>query len=108
VVIVGDPNTLNAMKSNPFEAYQNRLADIKASQQEPKTPPAPKLSKPPAPPPANPQNPYLRARNDVLARYTKDHRAEILAYERDNDTDNRFYLEFCHDVAVLGDQYMPI
>jgi len=92
------------MKQKPFESYEKRIAEIKASElpQNSVTKPTAKTLVPKL------ENPYQRARNEILTNYSREHRAEILAYERDNNLDNRFYAEFCHDVAVLGDQYMPI
>lgn len=99
------------MKQKPFESYEQRLAQFKESERQKQ---AGEMQQKQAgvakvvTQALYPDNPYLRARLDVLGKYSREHRAEILAYERTNNLNNRFYAEFCHDVAVLGDQYMPI
>jgi hypothetical protein len=54
------------------------------------------------------QNPYLRARIEILTKYPEWRRKEVQEMERTGDINNKFYLDFVHDVAVLGDTFMPL
>ena len=54
------------------------------------------------------ENPYLKARLKILSDYKEWRRNEILEMERTMNIDNPHYDSFVHEVAILGDTYMPI
>lgn len=54
------------------------------------------------------KNPYLRARIEVLTKYPEWKRNEIKEMERTMNINNLHYDAFVHEVAVLGDTYMPL
>ncbi len=99
------------MKSKPSETYQNRVAQFEQSEKlKQDTEDLHKQAgvKQKVATALNRDNPYLRARNEVLEKYSAWRRNEIAEMERLGNVNNKHYAEFCHDVAVLGDQYMPI
>jgi putative heme degradation protein len=99
------------MKSKPSETYQNRIAQFEQSEKLKRDTEA--LHKQAGvmktvAQALNSNNPYLRARIEVLGKYSAWRRNELAEMERVGNINNKHYAEFCHDVAVLGDQYMPI
>jgi len=99
------------MKQKPFESYQSRLAKFEASERLKKDVEALHKQagvKKTVGQALTSNNPYLRARNEVLEKYPAWRRNEIAEMERLGNVNNKYYAEFCHDVAVLGDHYMPI
>ena len=48
-------------------------------------------------------NPYVKARNKILQGYNEWRRREIAEMEKTGNVNNRFYNDFVHEVAVLGD-----
>lgn len=50
-------------------------------------------------------NPFVRARIQILNKMDAFHRNEIERMEKANDTENRIYNEFAHNVRVLGEQF---
>lgn len=53
------------------------------------------------------KNPYRRAWFDVRKKSTEFRQRELLMMEQNKDLDNRFYQDFVHEVALLGDTYCP-
>lgn len=97
------------MKPNkPYEnTYENRVAQFKkeekiaaVAQKQRKTTVTTSST--------DTKNPYLRARIEILNNYPEWRKNEIIEMERIKNTDNRAYNDFVHDVAVLGDTYMPL
>ena len=99
------------MKQKPFESYQSRIAKFEESERLKQDVEALHKQagvKKTVAKALNSNNPYLRARIEVLEKYSAWRRNEIAEMERVGNINNKHYAEFCHDVAVLGDQYMPI
>lgn len=48
-------------------------------------------------------NPYVRARIMVLKKYPEWRRNELRDMEQTGNINNKFYDEFVHEVAILGD-----
>lgn len=57
------------------------------------------------PSPETIKNPYRRAWFDVRKKSTEFRQKELLDMEGRNDLENRFYTDFVHEVALLGDSY---
>ena len=89
--------------NRPFETYQNRVAAFEAQQKQS----APAKTAAPTKP-TDTQNPYLRARIEILNKYPEWRRNEVREMERTGDINNAHYDAFVHEVALLGDTYMPI
>jgi len=49
------------------------------------------------------KNPYIRARIMVLKKYPQWRRNELRDMEQSGNINNKFYDEFVHEVAILGD-----
>ena len=49
------------------------------------------------------KNPYIRARIMVLEKLPEWKRHELARMEQTGNTNNRYYDEFVHEVAILGD-----
>lgn len=87
-------NTLsNRIQQFQLDQMQTTVAATPAVVQK-KTDPLPSTS----------QNAYVQARCKILTGYTPFKRQEIADMEKTGDINNRFYAEFVHEVAVLGDQ----
>jgi hypothetical protein len=81
---------------------QSRIAQFELDQKKNPVPsPKPKTKTPSSPPSS--ANPYLQARNKILADYSEWRRNEIAEMEKTGDINNRFYNDFVHEVAILGD-----
>jgi len=50
------------------------------------------------------KNPYVRARIVILQKLPAWRRNEIAEMEKTGNIDNKFYEEFVHEVAILGDK----
>ncbi len=48
-------------------------------------------------------NPYVKAKKQILSKMENWKREEIIQMEKDGDLDNKFYIAFVKEVAILGD-----
>jgi hypothetical protein len=80
----------------------NRVAQFERDQ---KTVSVPKKKgrRPTSLPPSS-GNPYIQARHEVLSKYSEWRRNEIAVMEKTGNIDNRYYNDFVHEVAILGDK----
>jgi len=94
------------MKPNnrPPETFANRCAQFLQSEKlnANKATPSAKSTTPTHPDVIAKENPYMLARLKVLANYKEDRRIEVLAMERDNNLDNRFYAAFIADIVTAA------
>jgi hypothetical protein len=85
-----------------------RQEELEKAKKAPKTPPpvpAPKTEKKRLERTlgVNDNNPYVRARNQILSKMKENDRKMIERMEEEDDTNNRTYENFTHQVAELGD-----
>lgn len=83
----------------PESTYENRVAAFRQTEK--------KKSGAAKPTPETIKNPYRRAWFDVRKKSTEFRQKELLDMEGRDDLDNRFYADFVHEVALLGDSYCP-
>lgn len=92
------------MKPNkPSDTYANRVAQFEADERRKAAEVQPEL--PPLQIPSTSENPFVRARVDVLNKYSEFKRREIEQMEKTGDKSNRVYEEFIADVAQAAERY---
>jgi len=87
----------------PMNDINSRIQQFELDQKKTvkPAPAGPKKKSSPIPPES--QNPYIQARHKILSAYPEWRRNEIADMEKTGNTNNRFYTDFVHEVAVLGD-----